>query len=56
MKGGRNLDIFACRISYDFSLSETMWQRAIRSRSFGNLVIRDAAYYKYIYFYFEPVY
>ncbi|HON35474.1 MAG TPA: hypothetical protein PLY52_04080 [Methanothrix sp.] len=43
VKGGRNLDIFACRISYDFSLSETMWQRAIRSRSFGNLVIKDAA-------------
>lgn len=43
VKGGRNLDIFAERISYDFSLSEAMWKRAVRSRSFGNLVIRDAS-------------
>jgi hypothetical protein len=43
VKGGRNLDIFAGRISYDFNLSENIWQRAIRSRSFGNLVIRDAS-------------
>lgn len=43
VKGGRNLDIFAGRISYDFNLSESMWQRAIRSRSFGNLVIRNAS-------------
>jgi hypothetical protein len=43
VKGGRNLDIFAKRISYDFDLSEAMWQRAIKSRSFGMLVIRDAS-------------
>jgi hypothetical protein len=43
VKGGRNLDIFAKRISYDFVLSEAMWRRAVRSRSFGNLVIRDAS-------------
>lgn len=43
VKGGRNLDIFAERISYDFSLSEGIWQRAIRSRSFGSLVVRDAS-------------
>jgi hypothetical protein len=43
VKGGRNLDIFAGRISYDFGLSEAMWQRAIKSRSFGSLVIRDAS-------------
>jgi hypothetical protein len=43
VKDGRNLDIFAGRISYDFGLSESMWQRAARSRSFGNLVIRDAS-------------
>ena len=43
VKGGRNLDIFAGRISYDFGLSEAMWQRAIKSRSFGMLVIRDAS-------------
>jgi len=43
VKGGRNLDIFAGRISYDFGLSEAMLQRAVKSRSFGMLVIRDAA-------------
>ena len=43
VKGGRNLDIFAERISYDFDLSEAMWQRATRIRSFGSLVIRDAS-------------
>jgi hypothetical protein len=43
VKGGRNLDIFAGRISYDFDLSEAMWQRATRIRSFGSLVIRDAS-------------
>ena len=43
VKGGRNLDVFAERISYDFDLSEAMWQRAIKSRSFGMLVIRDAS-------------
>jgi hypothetical protein len=43
VKGGRNLDIFAGRISYDFGLSEDMWQRAIKSRSFGMLMIRDAS-------------
>lgn len=43
VKGGRNLDIFAERISYDFNLSEAMWQRATKIRYFGNLVIRDAS-------------
>jgi len=43
VKGGRNLDIFAEHISYDFSLSEAMWQRATKIRSFDNLVIRDAS-------------
>jgi hypothetical protein len=43
VKGGRNLDFFAQRISYDFDLSEAMWQRAKRIRSFGSLVIRDAS-------------
>ena len=37
-EGGRNLDIFAGQISYDFDLSEDMWQRATRIRSFGSLV------------------
>jgi hypothetical protein len=43
VKGGRNLDVFAGRISYDFDLSEAIWQRATRIRSFGSLVIRDAS-------------
>ncbi|MDD2754448.1 MAG: hypothetical protein PHS80_02855 [Methanothrix sp.] len=43
VKGGRNLDVFAQRISYDFDLSEAMWQRAKRIRSFGSLVVRDAS-------------
>jgi hypothetical protein len=43
VKGGRNLDIFAERISYDFSLSDAMWQRATKIRSFSNLIIRDAS-------------
>lgn len=43
VKGGRNLDIFAERISYDFDLSEAIWQRATRIRSFGGLVVRDAS-------------
>jgi hypothetical protein len=43
VKGGRNLDVFAERISYDFGLSEAMWQRAVKSRPFGSLVIRDAS-------------
>ena len=43
VKGGRNLDVFAGRISYDFGLSEAMWQKAIKSRSFGMLAIRDAS-------------
>lgn len=43
VRGGHNLDIFAGRISYDFSLSESIWQRAVRSRPFGNLTIRDAS-------------
>lgn len=43
VKGMRNLDVFACRISYDFELSEPMWQRAIVSRTFGDLVVKDAS-------------
>jgi hypothetical protein len=43
VKGGRNLDIFAERISYDFGLSDAMWQRATKIRSFGNLIIREAS-------------
>jgi hypothetical protein len=43
VNGMRNLDIFAGRISYDFELSEPMWQRAIVSRTFGDLVVKDAS-------------
>lgn len=43
VKGGHNLDIFANRISYDFGLSESIWHRASKSRSFGLLEIRDAS-------------
>ena len=43
VKGMRNLDVFAGRISYDFELSEPMWQRAAVSRTFGDLVVRDAS-------------
>ena len=43
VKGEHNLDIFAGRISYDFGLSEAMWQRAAQPRSFGSLVVRNAS-------------
>jgi len=43
VKGMQNLDVFAGRISYDFELSETMWQRAIVSITFGDLLVRDAS-------------
>lgn len=43
VKGRHSLDIFAEKISYNFSLSEAMWHRATKERSFGNLVIRDAS-------------
>lgn len=34
IKGGRTLDVFARRISYDFGLSDAMWNRARRIRFF----------------------
>ncbi len=43
VKGGHTLDIFACRISYDFSLSETMWQRGRKTRISGKAEVRYAA-------------
>jgi hypothetical protein len=43
VKGGRNLDIFAGKISYDFGLTDAMWRRAASSRVFGNLVVRNAS-------------
>jgi hypothetical protein len=35
IKGGHTLDIFAGRISYDFGLSEAMWQRGKKTRLLG---------------------
>ena len=43
VKGGHTLDIFACRISYDFGLSESMWQRSRKTRLLGKAEIRYAA-------------
>ena len=43
MKGMRNLDVFAGRISYDFELSVPMWQRSIVTRTFGDLIVRNAS-------------
>ena len=44
IKGGHTLDIFAGRISYDFGLSEAMWQRGKKNQvSSGRLEMRYAA-------------
>ena len=43
VKGGHTLDIFAGRISYDFGLSEAMWQRGKRTQLLGNAEMRYAA-------------
>lgn len=43
IKGGHTLDVFAGKISYDFGLSETMWARARKLRSFGNADLRYAS-------------
>jgi hypothetical protein len=43
VKGGHTLDIFAGRISYDFGLSEGMWQRGKKTRLLGKADIRYAA-------------
>ena len=43
VKGMRNLDVFAGRISYDFELSVPMWQRSIVTRTFGDLIVRNAS-------------
>jgi len=39
IKGGHTLDIFAGRISYDFGLSEAMWQRGKKTRLLGKAEI-----------------
>jgi hypothetical protein len=43
IKGGHTLDVFAGKISYDFGLSEAMWERARRLRDFGNADLRYAS-------------
>ena len=43
VKGGHTLDIFAGRISYDFGLSESMWQRGRTTRLLGKAEMRYAA-------------
>ena len=43
VKGGHTLDIFAGRISYDFGLSESMWQRGRTTSLLGKAEIRYAA-------------
>lgn len=43
VKGGHTLDIFAGRISYDFGLSESMWQRGRTTSLLGKAEMRYAA-------------
>ncbi|NPV63849.1 MAG: nucleotidyl transferase AbiEii/AbiGii toxin family protein [Methanotrichaceae archaeon] len=43
VKGGHTLDIFAGRVSYDFGLSETVWQRGKKTRILGEAEMRYAA-------------
>ncbi len=43
IKGGHTLDVFAGKISYDFGLSETMWDRARKLRAFGKADLRYAS-------------
>ena len=44
IKGEHTLDIFAGRVSYDFGLSETMWQRGKATRILGKAEMRYAAH------------
>ena len=43
VKGGHTLYIFAGRISYDFGLSETMWERGKAAKILGKAEMRSAA-------------
>jgi len=43
IKGEHTLDIFAGRVSYDFGLSEGMWQRGKATRILGKAEMRYAA-------------
>ncbi len=43
VKGGHTLDIFAGRVSYDFGLSEAMWERGKMTQVFRKVEVRYAA-------------
>ncbi len=43
IKGGRTLDIFAGKISYDFGLSDAMWNRARVRKAFDKVEVRYAS-------------
>ena len=43
IKGGHTLDVFAGKISYDFGLSDAMWERARNQRAFGKAELRYAS-------------
>jgi hypothetical protein len=43
VKGGHTLDIFAGRVSYDFGLSETIWERGGETQILGKAEMRYAA-------------
>ena len=43
VKGGHTLDVFAGNISYDFGLSDAMWERAHKRRAFGKADLRYAS-------------
>jgi len=43
IKGVHTLDVFAGKISYDFGLSDAMWERARNQRAFGKADLRYAS-------------
>ncbi len=43
VKGGHTLDVFAGRVSYDFGLSEAIWERGGETRELGKTEMRYAA-------------
>jgi hypothetical protein len=43
IKGGHTLDIFAQKISYDFGLTEGMWDRATINKNVGKMTVKYAS-------------
>ncbi len=43
VKGGHTLDVFPAKISYDFGLSDAMWERARKQKAIGMADIRYAS-------------